>query len=109
MNQDEFQALRLDVENVFAALYLIDASALSLEQRKQHQEVLAAAYLTVVKLENTVFEKQTSTVKKNLAELKDSVHVMRQGLSGLKSPTEKLDVVSKRLDVLTTLAQLFKG
>lgn len=106
MNQDDFQALRLDAENVFASLYLIDAGALSAEQRKQHQEALAAAYLTVVKLENTLFEKQTSTVKKNLAELKDSVHAMQQGLSGLKSPTEKLDVASKGVGILATVAQL---
>ena len=107
MNHLEFKTLRQAVEDVFAALYLIDAGSLTPDQRRQHQESLGAAYLAVVKLENAEFEKLSTKALATLIDLKGSVYSMQAQLSGLKSAAEKLDVLTKGLAVLATIAGLF--
>ena len=39
MTPSDFEALQNDVHAVFSALYLIDVDLLSVEERKQHQQV----------------------------------------------------------------------
>ena len=106
MNPSEFHAIQNDVHAVFSALYLIDADQLSSDQRKQHQRALSAAYLAWVSAENARFDLLNSQIKTELVELGGQVRAVREGVSGLVTPPEKLGVLAEGMDVLARLAKI---
>lgn len=108
MNSNEFQAVRDQLETVFAALYLIDPDQLSAEQRKQHQQTLSAAYLALVNAENADFDVLSLGARQQLADMTTGLNAMQQGVSGLATPSEKLDAVSDGLGLLARLAKLIQ-
>lgn len=105
MNTTEFKKLGAATEDVFAALYLIDVDQLTAVQRRQHQEALAAAYLAMVEAENAEFELLGEQAKQELAELLNRVLAMQEGVTGLKTPPEKLAAVAGGLDFFARLAK----
>lgn len=106
MTPSDFKLLQANVHTVFSALYLIDVDHLSSDERKQHQRALAAAYLAYVNAENARFDELSGSAKSELAELSGHVQTMREGVSGLATPTEKLGVLAKGLDALARLEKL---
>lgn len=106
MTPSDFEALQNDVHAVFSALYLIDVDLLSAEERKQHQQVLAAAYLAFVNAENARFAALSAHAKNELGELAGHVKMMREGVAELEAPSEQLGVLGKGLDALARLAKL---
>jgi len=106
MTPSDFEALQTDVHAVFSALYLIDVDLLSVEERKQHQQVLAAAYLAFVNAENTRFAALSAHAKNELGELAGYVKTMRTKLAELEAPSEQLGVLGIGLDALARLAKL---
>ena len=106
MNPSDFDALQNDVHALFSALYLIDVELLSTEERKQHQQVLAAAYLALVNAENARFAALSAHAKNELGELAGHVKTMRTQLAELEAPSEQLGVLGKGLDALARLAKL---
>jgi len=105
MTPSDFEALQNDVHAVFSALYLIDVDLLSAEERKQHQQVLAAAYLAFVNAENTRYAALSTKAKSELGELAEHVKTMRTQLTELEAPSEQLGLLGKGLDALARLAQ----
>jgi hypothetical protein len=105
MTPSDFEALQNDVHAVFSALYLIDVDLLSAEERKQHQQVLAAAYLAFVNAENARYTALSTKAKGELGELAGHVKTMRTQLAELEAPSEQLGLLGKGLDVLARLAQ----
>ena len=81
------------------------AELLSAEQRKEHQQVLAAAYLAFVNAENARFLALSTHAKSELGELAGHVETMRMQLAELEAPSEQLGLLGKGLDVLARLAQ----
>jgi hypothetical protein len=106
MNPSEFQSIQNDLHAVFSALYLIDADQLSSDQRKQHQRALSTAYLAWVSAENAQFDLLNSQMKTELQGLVGQVKSIRDGVSGLVTPSEKLSVLADGLDVLARLAKV---
>lgn len=106
MNHEELQTVRDQLESVFAALYLIDPDQLTSEQRKQHQQTLAAAYLALVNVENVDYDVLGISARQQLVEMTAGLHAMQQGVSGLATPNEKLVAVSGGLDLLARLAKI---
>lgn len=106
MNEQEFNTLRKNIEQVFAQLYLIDIDTLSTEQRRQHQQSLSAAYLALVNAEHATFSRLTDEVKTSLTTLLVCVQRLQQEVSSLPSPHEKLGVVAQGLSVFGRVAQL---
>lgn len=105
MTPHDFETLQTDVHVVFSALYLIDVELLSAEQRKEHQQVLAAAYLAFVNAENARYVALSAKAKTELGELASHVKTMRTHLAELEAPSEQLGLLGKGLDVLARLAQ----
>ncbi|MBU0783569.1 MAG: hypothetical protein KJ798_14790 [Gammaproteobacteria bacterium] len=106
MTPSDFHSIQNDVHTVFSALYLIDAEHLSSDQRKQHQQALSVAYLAWVNAENARFELLSSQAKAELVALTGQVKAVRDGVSGLATPHEKLGVLAQGMDVLARLARL---
>jgi hypothetical protein len=105
ITSNDFEDLQTNVQAVFSALYLIDVELLSTEQRKQHQQVLAAAYLAFVNAENTRYAALSTKAKSELGELAKHVKTMRTQLTELEAPSEQLSLLGKGLDALARLAQ----
>ena len=105
MTPSDFEALQIDVHAVFSALYLIDVDLLSAGERKQHQELLAAAYLAFVNAENARFVTLSAEAKTELGDLAVHVKTMRTRLLELETPTEQLGLLGKGVDALARLAQ----
>jgi hypothetical protein len=108
MNNTEFENLRKSVEDTFTSLYVIDVSSLSADQRKQHQELLSAAYLAVIRLENRSFENLTNDALSRLGALSARARDLQEQLAGFKNAIETLRIVASALNVLTTIAELLK-
>ena len=108
MNNNEYDSLRIAVEDAFTALYVLDVGSLTSEQRKQHQEALGAAYLAVIRLENRQFSDLTDQAMKKLNSLADKTLALQQQLAGLKKANETLEIVASALDLLTSIAKLLK-
>jgi hypothetical protein len=106
MTPSDFHSIQNDVHAVFSALYLIDVDQLSSEQRKQHQQALSAAYLAWVNAENAKFDLLSSQVKTELVQLAGQVRAVRDGVSGLLTPPEKLGALAQGMDVLARLARV---
>ena len=106
MTPSDFQDLQNNVHAVFSALYLIDVDLLSVEERKQHQQVLAAAYLAFVNAENARYTALSTKAKSELGELAGHVKTMRTQLAELEVPSEQLGLLGKGLDALARLAKL---
>ncbi|MCR2745194.1 hypothetical protein [Limnobacter parvus] len=106
MNHEELQTVRDQLESVFAALYLIDPDNLNAEQRKQHQQTLAAAYLALVNAENADYDVLGIQARQQIAELSKGLQGIQKGVSGLATPDEKLGVVTEGLDLLARLARI---
>lgn len=106
MSHDDLQTVRGQLETVFAALYLIDPDHLNAEQRKQHQQTLAAAYLALVNAENADYDVLGIQARQQIAELSKGLQGMQEGVSGLATPNEKLGVVTQGLDLLARLARI---
>lgn len=106
MTPSDFHSIQNDVHAVFSALYLIDVDQLSSEQRKQHQQALSAAYLAWVNAENAKFDLLSSQAKTELVQLVGQVRAVRNGVSGLLTPPEKLGVLAQGMDVLARLARV---
>lgn len=106
MNQQEFNTLRAHIEQVFAQLYLIDVDTLTIEQRRQHQQSLSAAYLALVNAEHAAFNQLTDDVKTSLASLLALLQRLQQEVSGLPTPHEKLAVVAQGISIFARVAQL---
>jgi hypothetical protein len=108
MTAEEFDTFRRSIEDTFISLYVIDVGSLSLEEKKTHQELLAAAYLAVVRIENKAFNELTKVAIDKLAMLSERTQLLQQKLAGFKKAAETLQIVSGALDVLTAIAKLFK-
>lgn len=106
MNEQEFNTLRKNIQQVFAQLYLIDIDTLNTEQRRQHQQSLSAAYLALVNAEHAIFSQLTNEVKTSLAALVVCVQRLQHEVSGLPTQHEKLEAVAKELSVFGRVAQL---
>ncbi len=106
MIPSDFEALQNDVHAVFSALYLIDVELLSAEERKQHQQVLAAAYLAFVNAENARYTALSVKAKSELGVLAGHVKTMRMQLAELEAPSEQLGLLGKGLDALARLSKL---
>lgn len=108
MDDNEFQAMRLDAEAVFAALYLIDASVLTEQQHEQHQQAMATAYLAVVNIENAKFGNLNNSVKHQLKDMAAALQALQNGVRGLSTPHEKLAFVANGLGTLATVAKVLQ-
>lgn len=106
MNEQEFKTLRTNIEQVFAQLYLIDIDTLTVEQRKQHQQSLSAAYLALVNAEHAKFSQLTEKSKAQLPDLASIVQRLQREVSGLPTPHEKLEAVAQGVAVFGRIAQL---
>lgn len=106
MTPEQFHDLRTQVEDIFAALYLVDVGSLNAQQRGQHQEALSASYLALIRLENACFEQLTSQVCATLEPLVHSTRALQQQLAGLKQAQKTLELVQTGLKGLTTIANL---
>lgn len=106
IDDNEFQAMRLDAEAIFAALYLIDASVLTDEQHTQHQKALATAYLALMNIENARFGTLNDSVKHQLKEVAAALLALQNGVRSLATPHEKLAFVAEGLGTLATVAQV---
>lgn len=108
MTETEYEAFRASVEDTFTSLYVIDFKSLMPEQRKQHQEALGTAYLAVIRIENKQFADLTDKAIEMLGPLSASTLELQRQLAGLKKATEKLQLVSSALNVLTSIAKFLK-
>jgi len=106
MNEQEFNTLRKNIQQVFAQLYLIDIDTLTVEQRKLHQQSLSAAYLALVNAEHATFSQLAEKTKAQLAGLASVVQRLQQEVSGLSTPHEKLGTLSQGISVFGRIAQL---
>jgi len=106
MTPHDFETLQTDVHAVFSALYLIDVELLSAEERKQHQQVLATAYLAFVNAENARYTALSVKAKSELGVLAGHVKTMRMQLAELEAPSEQLGLLGKGLDALARLSKL---
>ena len=106
INDNEFQAMRLDAEAVFAALYLIDASVLTKQEHEQHQNAMATAYLAMVNIENAKFGSLNNSVKHQLKEVAAALQALQNGVRRLTTPQEKLAFVAEGLGTLATVAKV---
>lgn len=106
MTEQEFNALRTHLEQLFAQLYLIDIDTLSAEQRRQHQLSLSAAYLALVNAEHAKFSQLTDEVKAGLAALLIGLQRLQQEVSGVPTPHEKLEMMAQGLSVYGRIGQL---
>jgi hypothetical protein len=108
MTEEEFDTFRRSVEDTFISLYVIDVGSLTLKEKKTHQELLAAAYLAVVRIENKAFNELTEKAIDRLSMLSERTQALQQQLAGFKKAAETLQIVSGALGVLTAVAKLFK-
>jgi predicted chitinase len=108
IDDNEFQAMRLDAEAVFAALYLIDQSVLSEQQHEEQQRAMAAAYLALVNIESAKFGKLNNSVKHQLKEVASALKTLQKGVRQLPTPHEKLAFVAEGLGTLATVAKVLQ-
>jgi len=108
INDNEFQAMRLDAEAVFAALYLIDASVLTKQEHEQHQNAMATAYLAMVNIENAKFGSLNNSVKYQLKEVAAALQALQNGVRRLATPHEKIAFVAEGLGALATVAKVLQ-
>lgn len=106
MTEQEFNALRTHLEQLFAQLYLIDIDTLSAEQRRQHQLSLSNTYLALVNVEHAKFSQLTDDVKTGLAALLIGLQRLQQEVSGVPTPHEKLEAMAQGLSVYSRIGQL---
>lgn len=106
IDDNEFQAMRLDAEAVFAALYLIDTSVLSEQQHEEHQHAMATAYLALVNIENAKFGNLNNNVKHQLKDVAAALQALQNGVRKLAAPHEKLAFVAEGLGTLATVARV---
>lgn len=106
MDDKQFQAMRLDAQALFATLYLIDVSVLPKPEQALHKEALSAAYLALMRIENTRLASLNSSVKLQLTEVAAALKAMQEGVRDLASPHEKLAFVAEGLGVLANVAKV---
>jgi hypothetical protein len=108
MTTAEISQFRKAIEDTFLALYIVDVGSLTADQRKTHQELLGATYLALVRIENKAFNTLTASALQKLPALSASTIQLQSQLAGLKKATETLQLVAGALDVITSIARLFK-
>lgn len=108
MTEIEYTAFRTSVEDTFVSLYALDAGSLTPDQRKLHQQALSTTYLAMIGIENRAFSELTQQAVKKVEQLSVATLAMQQQLVGLKQAAEVLQIVSGALDVLGSIAKLFK-
>jgi len=108
MNSADYDTFRTSVEDIFAALYMLDVGSLTSDQRLQHQKALSAAYLAVIRIENKQFADLTADALQKLVPLSASTAALQAQLVGLKKAADTLQIVSGALDVLTAIVKLLK-
>jgi hypothetical protein len=108
MTNSDYSTFRDSVEDIFTTLYVIDVGSLQSDQRKTHQEALAAAYLAVIRIENASFSALADSAKEKLAELSIATTELQRKLAGLKKARETLQLASEALGVLTSITKLLK-
>jgi hypothetical protein len=106
MDINEYDNFRKAVEDVFNSLYVVDVGSLTSDERKQHQELLAAAYLAVVRLENKSFSDLTEQANQKLESLSAGILTLQQQLEGLEKVNETLEIIASSLDLLTSVSKL---
>lgn len=106
MNKNEYQEMRVAAEDTLKSLYIIDISSLSPEQRKQHQDALAIAYIAVIRLENQNFSDLSEEIIKLLKPLHKKTLALQNELAGLKKVTETLRIVDESLNILIQIADI---
>ncbi len=108
MNEIAYANLRSSTEAAFTALYEIDAKKMDTKERDQLQEVMGAAYLAMIRLENTEFANLTGIAVRQLAALKTGAEELQKQLEGLKTTTEIIKTISSSLNLLRSIATILK-
>lgn len=108
MDDGEFEALRVSAEEILKTLYIVDLGSLTADQRKAHQEALSAAYLAVVRIENSALDGLSALARKRLEPLAKSARDLRDQLAGLKKAKEVIAIVAGGINVLASIAKLLK-
>lgn len=106
IDDNDLQAMRLDAEAVFAALYLIDTSELTEQQYEQHKNAMATAYLALMNVENAKLGNLNNSVKQQLKEVAAALQALQNGVRRLATPQEKLAFVAEGLGTLATVAKV---
>jgi len=106
MSNNDLENLQQSVHGVFAALYLVDVETLTLQQKKEHQEALSAAYLAYVKAENLEYAGLAEPLKTQLAELAQRAKSLGEEMNGLAEPQKQLQLAVDNLDGLNRLSHL---
>ncbi|MBI5258191.1 MAG: hypothetical protein HY855_16930 [Burkholderiales bacterium] len=108
MDQAAFTAFVTSLEDIFASLYLLDVGSMSAAQKEAHQVALNTAYIAMLRAQNQELKNLTDKAVKQAGQLAAATAAMQAQLAGLKKVAQVLQVVSAGLNVLSSVAKLFK-
>lgn len=103
----DFRKFVADLEDIFASLYLRDVGSMTNDQKIEHQKLLNAAYIAMLRAQNQELAQLNEAAKGKAAELAEAAKAMREQLAGLKKVNQVLQIVGQGLNVLTSVAKLF--
>lgn len=107
MTSTEFKLFVLSLEDIFASLYLRDVGSMTDEQKLEHQKLLNAAYIAMLRAQSQELANLNEHAKAAAAVLAVATIAMQQQLAGLKKVSQVLEIVSQGLDTLISVATLF--
>lgn len=106
MNNSQYRAFVKSLEDVFAALYLVNVGSLTHEQKVAHQIALNAAYSAMLSAQNAQLQALSDETKLELPVLAAATEKMKDQLAGLQKVGKVLKVVNAGLSVLTSIVKL---
>ena len=108
LTRTDYQVVRTAIDDAFSALYLIDVTSLSNDQLEQHQKLLTAAQIAVLRMRRNDYKALNEKTKKVLDKLKSRTEKLQDDLAGLKKATAVLKIVGGALDIFTSIGKLLK-
>lgn len=108
MNKAQFKQFVLSLEDIFASLYLRDVGSMTGVQKLEHQKLMNAAYIAMLRAQNKELAQLNQQARVKAAVLAEAVLAMQKQLVGLKKVDQVLTIVRQGLSILSSVALLFK-
>lgn len=108
MTKADFKQFVLSLEDIFASLYLRDVGSMTSTQRLEHQKLMNAAYIAMLRVQNKELANLNNQAKAQAAVLAEAALAMQKQLLGLKRVDQVLKIVGQGFNILSSISSLFK-